>query len=186
MTQDTANSNTGDIQYSIIVADRLDFESTTYGTYKLVLTAVDIEAPLFSVDYDLEISVIDENEMPWFPQTAYEASVTEGVPIGTIVTQLSAFDPDVGGFAELTSSISSTNSLGLLFVIEGTSGTVYTTDYEAFPMRFIVFEITATDNYQVNHIATTILTVHICDQNDNVPYFTTSTLSISVPEDTHC
>lgn len=183
--QDNTNEDAGVHRYNLTVADQLDFESTTNGLYKLVLTAVDIGVPEFSVDYELEISVTDENEMHIFLQAVYEANVIEGVPSGTIVTRLSALDPDMGRFGGLTYSMSSTNSFASLFTIDSTSGTVYTTgdiDYEAFTTKFIEFDVSATDNARTDLIATTMLVVYISDQNDNIPTFNMSTNSMSVSE----
>ena len=185
VTPDITNEGVGVHRYNVTVADQLDFESTTDGVYKLVLTAVDIGVPEFSVDIELEISVTDENEIPTFLQAVYEASVIEGVPCGTIVTRLSALDPDIGTFGELTYSMSSTNSFAPLFAIDSTSGTVYTTgdiDYEALTAKFIMFDVSATDNVQTNLIATTMLVVYIYDQNDNSPTFSMSSDTISISE----
>lgn len=183
--ENTTNGEADIHLYSIVLVNQLDFETTINSLYRLVVTALDIGEPELSADYEIGIVVTDVNEIPSFPQAAYEVNIKEGVPIGTVVTQMFAADPDVGSFKELTYSMSSPDTLSSLFMINSTTGTVYTTDqldYEAFTTKFIVFHVSATDSLQPELSTTTALTIHIDDQNDNTPSFPMSTQNISVME----
>ena len=173
--------------YRVLVNSALDFESAVNGVYSIILTAEDDGG--LATETRVEITVMDENEQPYFPQSLYEAEVREGVPTGSVVFGLSALDPDTGASGELTYSLSSTSPLASLFDVHSESGSVFTTgdiDYEMLSVKSLTFTVTASDGQLSN---TTMLTLHILDENDNVPTFTAPKVNITIMEshdaDTH-
>ena len=166
-------------QYRITVQNpSINFETSPNGVYKVILTATDDGG--LSSSLELVIAVVDENEPPLFQENAYEVSVREGIPVGSVVYQLSSIDPDTGTFGILTYSIVGTQPS--LFEVNGESGSIYSTreiDYETLTTTSFVFEVTVSDN--ANSDSAT-LTVNIVDENDNAPTFPVPSENVSVSE----
>lgn len=99
------------------------------------VTAVDDSFPPRSGTTMLQINVLDANDhSPVFEMNEYEASVKEGVSVGTTVITLKATDQDVGKNAEVEYSIRSINGGGTsteeedkhAFKIDSKSGVITT------------------------------------------------------------
>ena len=173
-------TDSGQHQFDITVAAPLDFETFPQG-YLITLTAVDTDTPQLSSSKELEITIIDVNEPPSFPQSQYEATVLEGVPNGTEVIRLIAMDPDMGTNAQIIYDITTSNTFGSWFTIDAATGSIYTTaeiDYEmATSVQFVV---TAQDTG--SEAASTSLTITILDRNEHAPSFTSSEYSVTISE----
>uniref|UniRef100_A0A8C1PU02 Cadherin domain-containing protein n=1 Tax=Cyprinus carpio TaxID=7962 RepID=A0A8C1PU02_CYPCA len=73
---------------------------------KLVLTAIDGGDPQLSGSIEIHITVLDANDnAPVFLQSVYKATVTENAPKGTVVSTVSATDPDEGINSKIEYSI---------------------------------------------------------------------------------
>ncbi len=166
-------------QYHITVQNpTINFETVPNGMHRILLTATDDGG--LSSTVMATITITDVNEPPLFEENAYEVTVREGVPVGTVFYKLSAVDPDSGAFGNLTYSVSGTQPL--MFALDSDSGSVYSTteiDFEALSTAFFVFEITVSDTV---HTDRTMLTVHVADENDNAPTFSESSRNISISE----
>lgn len=99
------------------------------------LTAIDDSFPPRSGTTMLQINVLDANDhSPVFEMNEYEATVKEGVSVGTTVITLKATDQDVGKNAEVEYSIKSINGGGTsteeedkhAFKIDSKSGVITT------------------------------------------------------------
>lgn len=99
------------------------------------VTATDDSFPPRSGTTMLQINVLDANDhSPTFEMTEYEATVREGVSVGTTVLTLKATDQDVGKNAEVEYSIQSINGGGTstdeednhAFKIDAKSGVIAT------------------------------------------------------------
>uniref|UniRef100_A0A672SAX2 Cadherin domain-containing protein n=1 Tax=Sinocyclocheilus grahami TaxID=75366 RepID=A0A672SAX2_SINGR len=73
---------------------------------KLVLTAIDGGDPQLSGSIEIHITVLDVNDnAPVFLQSVYKATVTENAPKDTVVSTVSATDPDEGINSKIEYSI---------------------------------------------------------------------------------
>ena len=174
----------GGVQYVLMVADMLDFESTPSGTYTLALTASDLSAtPPLTSTLELQVLVRDENEPPSFPSSPYSVTVLEGVPVGTDVFQFQALDPDEGENGTLTYTLVSAEPADF-FGLDSDSGLVYTLaeiDFES--LTSFSLTVLAEDGGGLETVASLAVTVR--DRNDHLPAFVASSVeqSVMVPED---
>ncbi|KAJ8280395.1 hypothetical protein GJAV_G00054020 [Gymnothorax javanicus] len=128
---------------------------------------------------DVEVKVLDLNDnKPAFESTSYEATVMEGMPIGTNIIQVRALDPDWGANGQVTYSIAPSLSedmdqTGSMFTIDSTTGWISTLrdlDYETSPSYTIT--VVASDlGEAVSLSSTTTVSVIVTDINDNPPKF---------------
>uniref|UniRef100_F6WJ35 Cadherin 17 n=1 Tax=Ornithorhynchus anatinus TaxID=9258 RepID=F6WJ35_ORNAN len=87
-------TNTGYVK----IKKPLDFE--TLPTYDLVFKAENPEPLVFGVDYNsssfatFKLFVDDVNEAPVFFQSIYQVQISEGAPLGTNLTKVTAKDPE--------------------------------------------------------------------------------------------
>ncbi|TSX58272.1 Protocadherin Fat 3 [Bagarius yarrelli] len=121
----------------------------------------------------VQVTVEDANDnVPTFTQTSYKVSVTENIPVGTVILVLSAVDDDQGDNGCITYSIPSLQSLP--FTINQNTGELMTSeelDFES-SLEMYVFPVRASDwgvpyrrENEVN------VTVQILNINDNPPLF---------------
>ncbi|KAF0878629.1 FAT4 protein, partial [Crocuta crocuta] len=184
----------GHVSYSIVASDlepralakypelalekRLDREQQSY--YRLVLTALDGGDPPLSGTTELRIQVTDANDNPpVFNQDVYRISLSENVPPGTTVLQVSATDQDEGINSEITYSFYRT---GHVFSMNSKSGeitTLRTLDFEEIKEYSIVVE--ARDGGGL--AAQCTVEINIQDENDNSPEVTFHSLAEMILED---
>ncbi|XP_039092092.1 protocadherin gamma-B5 isoform X9 [Hyaena hyaena] len=157
---------------------RLDREQQSY--YRLVLTALDGGDPPLSGTTELRIQVTDANDNPpVFNQDVYRISLSENVPPGTTVLQVSATDQDEGINSEITYSFYRT---GHVFSMNSKSGeitTLRTLDFEEIKEYSIVVE--ARDGGGL--AAQCTVEINIQDENDNSPEVTFHSLAEMILED---
>ncbi|XP_055003987.1 protocadherin Fat 3a isoform X1 [Boleophthalmus pectinirostris] len=138
------------------------------------------QAKLDSVtSVDVEIKVLDLNDnKPAFDANNYEATVMEGMPIGTKIIQVHAVDPDSGANGQVTYSLgnllqSEMDSLLETFSIDTNTGWISTRkdlDHETSPSY--TFTVVAADLGEVVSLSSTAtITVAVSDINDNPPRF---------------
>ncbi|XP_029629523.1 protocadherin Fat 3a isoform X1 [Salmo trutta] len=185
------NGETGENnQDGVLVVDRdtgvikldkpLDHEVITAFHFKVTATVQ--QAKLDSVtSVDVEVKVLDLNDnKPAFESNSYEATVMEGMPIGTMIIQVQALDPDSGANGQVT------YSLGMLaqsegepdqstqtFTIDSNTGWISTLkelDHEMYPSY--AFLVVASDLGETLALSSTsMVTVAVSDINDNPPRF---------------
>nr|XP_033796923.1 protocadherin-23 isoform X2 [Geotrypetes seraphini] len=147
-------------------------------SYRLVLQATDRGHPRLSSTSTIEIQVMDVNDNgPIFP--LLEAiDIAENVPLGHIVTCISANDVDLS--STLSYSFTEDGNPGMKFAIDWYSGLIIlvkpldfeeTTSYQLW--------IRASDSV---HKEETNLTIQVLDVNDNPPVFMQDSYQIAVPE----
>ncbi|GAA6083675.1 neural-cadherin isoform X1, partial [Tachysurus ichikawai] len=87
--------NREDGSASILVAEPLDYETTR--NFMLRVRAQNVAAVPLAAFTTVYVNLTDVNDnVPFFTSSIYEASVTEGVEVGTLVLQVSANDLDLG------------------------------------------------------------------------------------------
>uniref|UniRef100_A0AAV2J7I2 Uncharacterized protein n=1 Tax=Knipowitschia caucasica TaxID=637954 RepID=A0AAV2J7I2_KNICA len=173
----------------ILTLEKLDREDPTNKNIILTVAAQDtggraayctVQAKLDSVaSVDVEIKVLDLNDnKPAFDANNYEATVMEGMSIGTKIIQVHAIDLDSGANGQVTYSLgnmiqSEMDSLLETFSIDANTGWISTRkdlDHEANPSY--TFTVVAADLGEVVSLSsTTTVTVAVSDINDNPPRF---------------
>ncbi|XP_014243159.1 protocadherin-like wing polarity protein stan isoform X2 [Cimex lectularius] len=170
----TINADTG----AVITTDTLDRETTS--GYLLSVTARDNGTPQLSDTTDVEITVTDVNDnAPKFLQEGYTVSISEDVPIGTSVIQVSATDSDVGLNGRVRYSLEETDT----FIMEPITGVVRVNralDRESVASYKLV--VIASDRATPPLSSSVVITINIEDVNDSPPTFSSDRLTLYIPE----
>ncbi len=160
-------------QYTLSVANFLDFESIPNGQYTVILTAS--ESGL-TTTLEFIVNITDVNEIPLFERTSYEISILEGTPVGSLVGQITATDPDEGVNGILNYSLSGPMNL---LEIDPRTGQIYSA--AEFNYEFSTsaqFMIRSEDGGGESAMAT--LVVSVLDRNNNPPIFIGSSIDRTV------
>lgn len=150
--------------------------------YHFKVTATVKQAKLDSVSsVDVEVKVLDLNDnKPAFEANFYEATVMEGMTIGTRIIQVQALDPDSGANGQVTYSLGAliqsekdSETLVGTFSIDSNTGWISTRkdlDHETNPSY--TFTVVASDLGETLSLSsTTTVMVAVSDINDNPPRF---------------
>ncbi|XP_066601005.1 protocadherin-like wing polarity protein stan [Prorops nasuta] len=176
---------------------RLDRESIEVHYFQVL--AIDDSFPPRTGTTTLQVNVLDANDhAPSFEWPEYDASIREGVPVGSTIITVKATDQDAGRNAEVEYSIVSATGSNSepnkdpkdetsTFRIDPRSGVVTTRttlDRETTEIYNVLLKVTdlATPPSS-RRTATARLVVRILDDNDNYPQFTERTYSVALPED---
>lgn len=170
LSRDTDGAHT----YSLTLTTALDYENFPEG-YLVILSASDNDSPPLTSVYELRINVTDLNEAPYFAQPEHQTAVPENVPPGTEIIRIMASDLDIGTNAELSYEISNSNGW---FEIDSETGVIYTATN--ITVGSVELTVTATDTGGKH--ASTTLTVTVEDVNDHRPIWTSSNLTVTIPE----
>ncbi|XP_062417297.1 protocadherin Fat 3a [Pungitius pungitius] len=188
-------------QYAVFVMERdtgvikvdklLDHEMVK--GYHLKVTATVQQARLdYVTSVYVEVKVLDLNDnKPAFEADSYEATVMEGMAIGTRIIQVRAQDKDSGANGQVTYNfgtlIQSTGDLDTVvdtFGIDSNTGWISTRkdlDHETNPSY--IFLVVASDLGETLSLSgTTTVTIAVSDINDNPPMFLEQSYFGSVQE----
>ncbi|QDT39253.1 Cadherin domain protein [Stratiformator vulcanicus] len=158
VTQSAPNAFLIDAATGVVeVAAGLDFE--VLPTHSLTISVSDGE---FAVEQDVEIAINDVNELPTFA-SVMPLTIEENLAAGTVVTTLSAVDPDDD---LLTYSLVADES-SALFAIDATSGALTLTaspNFEIASTHSVTVEVT--DGFGKSQI---VLPITITDLDETVP-----------------
>ncbi|XP_046891285.1 protocadherin Fat 3a isoform X1 [Hypomesus transpacificus] len=144
------------------------------------LTATLPQAKMDAVtSVDVEVQILDLNDnKPAFESSSYEATVMEGMPVGTRIIQVQASDPDSGANGQVTYSLGTSakgeaEGASPTFSIDSNSGWVSSLrelDHETHPSY--TFTVVGSDLGEALALSsTTTLMVAVSDANDNPPRF---------------
>lgn len=170
----------------LTVSNPLDYESESM--HVLTVRATDFVSGAFS-EAIVEIEVEDVNDnAPVFSEQTYSQVITEGLPVGTSVIQLSASDQDSGRNKDLTFHIVNTDKNETdFFEIDHHSGLIVTKrvlDHEQ--TKQFTLKVRATDNGTVPLSSDTYVCINVTDINDNPPNFGTSQYEATLDEMAKC
>lgn len=170
----------------LTVSNPLDYESESM--HVLTVRATDFVSGAFS-EAIVEIEVEDVNDnAPVFSEQTYSQVITEGLPVGTSVLQLSASDRDSGRNKDLTFHIVNTDKNETdFFEIDRHSGLIVTKrvlDHEQ--TKQFTLKVRATDNGSVPLSTDTYVIINVTDINDNPPDFGTSQYEATLDEMAKC
>ncbi|KAE8300372.1 Protocadherin-23 Cadherin-27 Cadherin-like protein CDHJ [Larimichthys crocea] len=161
----TINSHTGVISTTQVL-DREERQN-----YTLIIQARDYGPTPLNSSTQLQLVLLDQNDnIPSFTRKSYHASISEGLPAGTEVLHVSAFDPDEGSNGDVTYSLTEDSSQGA-FSVDSLTGVIRTTrslDRESraqYTLRAV-----ATDGCTQGPLSSVAsVTIQVEDVNDNVP-----------------
>ncbi|XP_063804777.1 neural-cadherin-like [Pseudophryne corroboree] len=184
--------NREDGSASVLVAENLDYETTK--NFILKIRAQNVAPVPLAAFTTVYMNVTDVNDnVPFFSSSIYEASVTEGLELGTFVLQVSASDQDLGLNGEITYSILEDRSGDhALFHIDPQTGNIYTASlFDREVKTSYLLEVKSSDGsesarpgkYGQPNSDTAYVRIFISDVNDNQPSFTQRAYYVSVDED---
>lgn len=170
----------------LTVSNPLDYESESM--HVLTVRATDFVSGAFS-EAIVEVEVEDVNDnAPVFSKQTYSQVITEGLPVGTSVIQLSASDRDSGRNKDVTFHIVNTDKNETdFFEIDHLSGLIVTKrvlDHEQ--TKQFTLKVRATDNGTVPLSSDTYVLINVTDINDNPPDFGTSQYEATLDEMAKC
>ncbi|XP_040264889.1 neural-cadherin-like [Bufo bufo] len=184
--------NREDGSASVLVAENLDYETTK--NFVLKIRAQNVAAVPLAAFTTVYINITDVNDnVPFFSSSIYEASVTEGLDLGTLVLQVSASDQDLGLNGKITYSILEDRSGDhALFHIDPQTGSIYTAAvFDREEKTSYLLEVKSADGSESARPGkhgqpnsdTAYVRIFILDVNDNQPSFTQRAYFVSVDED---
>ncbi|KAM5172025.1 cadherin-related family member 3 [Mantella aurantiaca] len=161
-----------------------DYETDPH-SYSLTVTVTDSGG--LSVNGSLIVYITNINdETPYFITTNTSFSIPEEQSTGTILTTITAMDPDAAGFlSTLYYSIDPPNQYFSINELTGTIQIAQTIDVDNKPLRLtpvITFQVKVTDLPSGGHSNYTTISVTIQDINDNPPVCNMYAYSVAVPE----
>ena len=151
-------------------------------SYSFIVTATDDGNPVRMESTFVNISIKDvNNHNPEFNSTVYTVSISENVPVGTLVTQVLASDLDASSIDYVITVNLEVNGMNL-FSINKTTGKIYT---NALINRETIKEaellVSAIDSgYLVQRSTSTRVIITIKDINDESPIFSQAKYNVDV------
>nr|XP_044988518.1 protocadherin gamma-B6 isoform X17 [Jaculus jaculus] len=153
-------------------------------SHRLILTALDGGDPPRSATTQIEISVKDTNDNPpVFSEEEYRISISENLPPGSPVLEVTATDKDEGINAEIKYYFRSTaQSTRHMFSLDEKTGMIrnnQSLDFE--DVERYTMEVEARDGGGLSGQCKVV--IEILDENDNSPEITIASLSDHILED---
>ncbi|XP_074866168.1 protocadherin gamma-B5-like [Carettochelys insculpta] len=166
----------------LVLEKALDREKQS--SHHLVLTAVDGGDPARSGTAQIRVNVTDANDnAPEFTEEIYTASVSENLPPGSLVLQVTATDRDEGSHAQITYSFSNTpGNARAVFHLDPESGRITNRgelDFEN--TQKYALRVEARD--AGGQTAQCKVHITILDENDNAPEMAFTSVFSPIPED---
>ncbi|KFO19364.1 Protocadherin gamma-A10 [Fukomys damarensis] len=154
------------------------------GSHRLILTALDGGDPPQSATAQIEIAVKDTNDNPpKFTKDEYRISLSENLPPGSSVLQVTATDADEGINAEISyyfrSALQSTKDMFTLDEKTGMIRNNQSLDFE--DVERYTMEVEAKDGGGLSTQCKVL--IEILDENDNSPEIVITSLSAQILED---
>ncbi|XP_049902259.1 neural-cadherin [Epinephelus moara] len=152
---------------------KVDFEKPRERTFNLTLKAED--ADFFSLAYCL-VQVEDANDHApvFFPQFYESPAMSEDVPVGTIVAQVTASDLDSGQNGRFSYSISKESDPYSQFLVDQSGWVVVADSLDREKISQHRIMVLATDAGSPPMTGSAIVMVTVLDVNDNGPEFEVS------------
>ncbi|XP_041948904.1 protocadherin alpha-3-like isoform X6 [Alosa sapidissima] len=159
--------------YSLVVDGPLDRE--TFSDYNITIVTTDGGNPPLSSTSEFKIYVSDVNDnAPRFPQPLITVYIKENMPVGSVITAVTASDPDLDENAKMSYSLVASKSndtpLSSFISLDSLSGEIFSLqsfNYEE--MKTFTFQVQATDSGVPALSGTVTVHVLILDENDNSP-----------------
>ncbi|KAI1241391.1 hypothetical protein IHE44_0004863 [Lamprotornis superbus] len=150
-------------------------------SYSLIVVVQDHGSPPRSATMSVTVQVLDLNDnAPSFAQASYTVEVPEDLPVGALVLQLVAEDPDEGTNGQVSYYLGN-ESLGM-FQVEPQSGHIRSAqalDRERQPTYSFLAKAVDSAPWEPKSAAVRV-TVVVRDVNDHVPAFLHSPLTVNL------
>ncbi|CAG5136010.1 unnamed protein product [Candidula unifasciata] len=160
--------------YKVELVKELDREAINM--VEVSIQCSDKGTPAMTTTAVFTIEIVDVNDnMPAFTKQVYNATVKEGVRIGTLVTKVKATDPDAELNGALEYSIQEDSSSNFTyFTIDKESGRIYTSlEIDREMVSEFTLTVVAKDTGLPSHSASAQVKVEVEDVNDNAPVILT-------------
>ncbi|XP_072001766.1 protocadherin gamma-C5-like isoform X3 [Engystomops pustulosus] len=178
------NRMDGTLIAELVLEKSLDREEKA--EHKLILTALDGGDPPKSGSTQITVIVLDINDnAPMFDQSNYKISVSENIPVNSLVMSLNATDLDDGANGEISYSFDhhTLNSAKKLFKLNANTGDIVTIDSLDFEeSKFYELYIKATDKGSPRLEGHCVIQIEVKDINDNTPEIIFTSKTNEVPE----
>ncbi|XP_066504787.1 protocadherin Fat 2 [Hoplias malabaricus] len=162
----------------IVTAESLDFEKKSRFEFDVMVNQGEAKAHVV-------VDITDENDnIPRFISSSYQATLPENVPIGTSILSILAIDVDRDNNGFVTYAIA--NTAPLPFVIDPLTGVISTSeefDYELMK-RWYHLRIWASDSGSpFSRVGECAVTITMTNINDNIPLFERVACNVTIPRD---
>ena len=166
----------------IYINKLIDREMTPFFNFSVSVS--DSGTPSRTATYPAEILVyiLDMNDnSPSFLNGSYRAEITERSTVGTLVTTVTAIDPDLDSNGQITYSFLDSNTSNL-FSLNSQNGQInVTTQINYSQYQSITFYVVASDQGTPSRSQSVKVVVTILDVNE-MPYFSPQNYNINITE----
>ncbi|KAM8974291.1 protocadherin Fat 2 isoform 2-T2 [Pelodytes ibericus] len=177
----TLDKHTG----ALIVKKGVDHERTKWYLIDVQANCPHLGKELVSlVSVSIQVKDINDNK-PVFEADLYKASLTENMPAGTTVIQVTANDQDTGNDGMVTYSLKADiGEIQQFFTIDSDNGWITTLkELDCEKQQIYRFSVVASDQGKKVRLSSEIVVeVTVNDENDNPPRFTSQVYRGAVPE----
>ncbi|XP_058918449.1 protocadherin Fat 2 [Kogia breviceps] len=176
------DQNTGVLK----VRKAMDYESTKWYQIDLMAHCPHNDTYLGSlVSVNIQVKDVNDNR-PVFEADPYKAVLTENMPVGTSVIQVTANDQDTGNDGQVSYRlpVDPGSNIHELFAIDSETGWITTLqELDCETSQIYHFYVVAYDHGQTIQLSSQVLVeVSITDENDNAPRFASEDYRGSVVE----
>ncbi|OCT88214.1 protocadherin Fat 2 [Xenopus laevis] len=175
------NKHTG----ALIMKKGVDHEKTKWYLIDVQANCTHQGKELISlVPVSIQVKDINDNQ-PVFEADLYRASMTENMPSGSTVIQVTANDQDTGSDGMVTYSLKADSAeIQQIFTIDSDKGWITTLkELDCEKQDVYRFYVVASDQGSKIQLSSEVLVeVTVTDDNDNPPYFTSQNYKGSVTE----
>ncbi|XP_067663344.1 protocadherin-11 X-linked-like [Haliotis asinina] len=156
-----------------IIRTKIRFDREDTAQYQFHVLAIDGGVPSRTATANITINVLDINdEQPQFLEKEYRFHITENLPLGIGVGNVSAFDRDTGDGGRFSLKLSQLTSTAHLPFTILQNGTILTTEeLDREEENKYIFSVVATDHGAMPLSGAAQVTVIVDDVNDNDPSF---------------
>lgn len=169
----------GSSAVSLVVNKTLDRESVD--GYQLQVVAEDGGQPTLSGTLHLNVIITDVNDNPpSFNQSTYSVSVKEGLPIGSMIYNVKATDPDLNENGRVTYKLSphQSDNIKQIFAVNSSTGNIFTLKPLVYssenPYKVI---IEANDGAAIPLMSQATVFVTVLDSGNDAPVINVNLLS---------
>ncbi|XP_043455316.1 protocadherin Fat 2 [Prionailurus bengalensis] len=168
------------------VRKAMDYESTKWYQIDLMAHCPHNDTPLVSlVSVNIQVKDVNDNR-PIFEADPYKAVLTENMPVGTSVIQVTANDQDTGNDGQVSYRlpVDPGSNIHELFAIDSETGWITTLqELDCETRQTYRFYVVAHDHGRTIQLSSQVLVeVSITDENDNAPRFASEDYRGSVVE----
>ncbi len=158
-----------------------------HSKHHLVLTALDGGNPPRSGVMNITITVLDNNDnRPIFTKDVYSVTITENLPLGSLILQVNATDVDLGlnGAVQYSFVSNLKKKVYDTFEIDSNTGEIRVIgDVDFEDTEVYRADVTASDSAESPMTTNCRVIIKVRDINDNKPEIEVTSLSNIVPED---